>query len=100
MWNALSCFALAAVDSPCLTDVEQGGEDNSTVDLEFGLKAEPSTLPDRAGCMVTLLGYKVMNQFPQRFNQSDLMNNSRASLTSVQTLFSSVDLCSVLHLGH
>ena len=46
------------------------------------------------------LGYKVMNQFPQSFNQSDLMNNSRASLTSVQTLFSSVDLCSVLHLGH
>ena len=41
-------LCVPAVNSPCLAGVEQGREDHGTVDLELGLKAEPSTLPDRA----------------------------------------------------
>ena len=41
-------LCVPAVNSPCFAGVEQGREDHGTVDLELGLKAEPSTLPDRA----------------------------------------------------
>ena len=44
----IELLCVPAVNSPCFPGVERGQEDLGTVDLELGLKAEPSTLPDRA----------------------------------------------------